>query len=220
MSAFGLRILIAISLIASLGCATSPGKKTAAGAGIGAAIGAGLGAVVGHRTGKRGEGALLGAAVGGIFGGLAGNSLDRQAKELEAIAETRRTDNGIITKLKGDILFASGKDALRNEAVNNIDQISAIIRKYPEDRLKIIGHTDSDGSDSLNAKLSLARADSVKAQLIRGGVPAEYITTFGMGESVPVASNTTADGKQLNRRVEIEITVDEATLQKNNKNKK
>ena len=214
---FNLKLLLVFSLITSFGCATSPGEKTAVGAGVGAAIGAGLGAVIGHRSGKKGEGALLGAAIGGVFCGLAGNSFDKQAKELAAISETRRTDNGIITKLKGDILFASGKDALKSQATDSIDQISAIIRKYPEDRLRVIGHTDTDGSEALNAALSLRRANAVKAQLIRGGVPSEYIMALGMGESQPVASNTSAEGKQLNRRVEIEITVDEATLQKNKK---
>lgn len=214
-----MKSFLAFTMIFSFGCATSPGEKTAIGAGVGAAVGAGLGAVIGHRTGKKGEGALIGAAVGGVFGGLAGNSLDKQAKELEKIAETRRTDEGIVTRLKGDILFASGKDTVRSEAKNNLNQIAEIIRKYPEDRLRIIGHTDSDGSDALNAELSQKRADAVKYQLILGGVPAEYITTVGMGESQPVASNKTADGKQLNRRVEIEITVDEAALNQKAKKK-
>lgn len=203
------KFLAVLILILSIGCATAPGEKTAIGAGVGAAVGAGLGAVIGHRTGKAGGGALIGAAVGGMFGGAVGNRLDKQAKELQAIAETRRTDKGIITKLKGDILFATGKDKLRPEAQENLNQISEILIKYPEDRLRVFGHTDTDGSKSLNAILSQKRANAVKAQLIKGGVPAMYIETIGVGESMPVASNATASGKQLNRRVEIEITVDE-----------
>ncbi len=212
MKIFNLITLALTSILLCSGCATSPGKKTATGAGVGAAIGAGLGAVIGHRTGKAGGGALIGAAVGGAFGGAVGNRLDKQAKELEAIAETRRTDNGIVTKLKGDILFATGKDNLKSEAQTNINQIAEILIKYPEDRLKVFGHTDTDGSKSLNAALSQKRANSVKAQLVKGGVPAMYIETIGMGESMPVASNATAKGKQLNRRVEIEITVDKDAI--------
>lgn len=208
------KLLVVSAICLNVGCATSPGKKTAAGAGIGAAVGAGLGAVIGHRTGNKGGGALIGAAVGGMFGGAIGNRLDKQAKELAEIAETRRTENGIITKLKGDILFASGKDVLRPEAINNLNQIAEIIRKYPEDRLKVIGHTDSDGSNELNAALSQRRAEAVRAQLVKGGVPQEYINTYGMGEAQPVASNATAEGKQLNRRVDIEITVDESAVNK------
>lgn len=220
MQSYLIKGSLVLSMIFSVSCATQPGKKTAIGAGVGAAVGAGLGAVIGHRTGKKGEGALLGAAVGGLFGGLAGNSLDKQAKELEAIAETRRTDEGIVTKLKGDILFATGKDALRPEAKGNIDQIAAIIRKYPEDRLTVVGHTDSDGSDAVNNALSQRRADAVKYQLILGGVPAEYIVTVGAGKTQPIADNKSAEGKQLNRRVEIEITVDEAALNAKSKKKK
>ena len=88
-----------------LGC-ESAGKKTAIGAGVGAAAGAAAGAIIGHQMGKRGKGAAIGAALGGGIGAAYGYELDKQAKELEKIAETKRTENGIITKLKGDILFS------------------------------------------------------------------------------------------------------------------
>ncbi len=206
--------LSAVGLSVTLGCATSAGTNTKKGAGIGALVGAGVGALIGSRSGKTGEGALMGAAVGGLFGTVAGNRMDKQAEELAAIAETRRTEQGIVTKLQGDILFASGKYELKQDAVMNINQIGEIIRKYPEDRLRVIGHTDSDGSNEINAKLSLQRADSVRQMLIRSGVPTQFIKTYGMGEAQPVASNTTFDGKQFNRRVEIEITVDESAVPK------
>lgn len=209
------RFLVVLSITFYISsCATSPGKKTKIGAGVGVLVGAGVGALIGSKSGKGGEGAAIGAAVGGLFGGAIGNRLDKQAKELAEIAETRRTDNGIITKLKGDILFASGNATLKVDAANNISKIAEIIRKYPEDRLRVVGHTDSTGSDSLNAKLSTQRADSVRKQLIQSGVPAEFVSTFGMGETQPIASNTTGDGRQQNRRVEIEITVDESALPK------
>lgn len=207
-------VLSFVFLVLNLGCATSAGKNTKKGAGIGALVGAGVGALIGSRTGKAGEGALMGAAVGGLFGTVAGNRLDKQAEELAAIAETRRTDNGIVTKLQGDILFASGKYELKQDAVMSISQIGEIIRKYPEDRLRVIGHTDTDGSNELNAKLSQQRAESVRQLLVRSGVPSEYIQTYGMGEAQPVASNSSAEGKQLNRRVEIEISVDENAIPK------
>lgn len=209
-----LSFLLVVSIGLNSGCATSAGANTKKGAGIGALVGAGVGALIGSKSGKTGEGALMGAAVGGLFGTVAGNRMDKQAEELAAIAETRRTDNGIVTKLQGDILFASGKYELKQDAVMSISQIGEIIRKYPEDRLRVVGHTDTDGSNELNAKLSQQRADSVKSLLIRSGVPSDYIQTVGMGESQPVASNKTADGKQLNRRVEIEITVDESAIPK------
>lgn len=206
--------LIVILLLGSFGCATQPGKKTAVGAGVGAVIGAGVGAIVGKKSGKSGEGALVGAALGGAFGGAIGNRLDKQAKELAEIAETRRTEEGIITKLKGDILFDTNKYMLKDKAVDSIDKIAAIIKKYPEDRLRVVGHTDSTGNPELNADLSRKRADSVKKRLAEGGVPADVITTYGMGETKPVASNGTVEGRRLNRRVEIEITVDEKSIPK------
>lgn len=204
------------TLLLLVSCETTPGKRTGVGAGVGAVVGAGVGAVVGHQSGKKKEGALVGAALGGLLGGGIGNYLDKQAKELAEIAETRRTEHGIITKLKGDILFDSSKSYLKSGAAGTIDQIAAIIVKYPEDRLKIVGHTDSTGSDELNARLSVQRAESVYKRLVQKGIPAEHIITEGMGEMRPVASNATSDGRALNRRVELEITVDPAALESKN----
>lgn len=204
--------LVSLFLMASC---QNAGKRTAVGAGVGAAVGAGVGAIIGHQSGKKGEGALIGAAVGGLLGGGIGNYLDKQAKELAEIAETRRTEQGIITKLKGDILFESGKSYLKANAADKIDQIAAIIAKYPEDRIKVVGHTDSTGSDELNARLSVQRAQAVYKRLVKKGIPGQYILTEGMGELRPVASNSTADGRALNRRVELEISVDEAAYQNN-----
>src|SRR5689334_10797084 len=95
--------IIALTITALAGC-TTPGKDTAIGAGAGAAAGAGLGAIIGNQSGHAGSGALIGAAAGAVLGGAVGNHMDKQAKELAQIAETRRTDQGIITKMKGDIL--------------------------------------------------------------------------------------------------------------------
>lgn len=206
--------LVLLSFLMLTGCQTAPGRNTGVGAGIGAAVGAGLGAVIGHQSGKKGEGALIGAAVGGLLGGGIGNYLDKQAKELAEIAETKRTERGIITKLKGDILFDSGKSYLKPAAAAKIDQIARIIAKYPEDRVKVVGHTDSQGSDELNAKLSMQRANAVYTRLAQGGVPSEFIRPEGLGEMRPVASNSNAGGRALNRRVELEISIDEEAYKK------
>lgn len=202
---------LASTLALSLAC-TSPGKKTAIGAGTGAAAGAAAGAIVGHQTGNRGKGALIGAALGGAGGGLIGNRLDQQAKELESIAETQRTDEGILTKLKSDFLFATGKSDLRPAAIGNLKKMAAILKKYPENVLTIKGYTDSTGSENVNLPLSENRADAVRAMLVSNGVPAKATTSAGMGENQPVASNETVKGRAQNRRVEVEITVDESKL--------
>lgn len=199
--------------VALTGC-SSPGKKTAIGAGAGAAAGAALGAIIGHQTGNRGTGALIGGALGASVGGLVGNRLDKQAKELEQIAETKRTEQGILTKLKSDILFDTGKSDLKPAAIQNITKMASILKKYPENVLMIRGYTDSTGSAAVNKALSEKRASAVKSQLVAHGVPADTVSVEGMGPASPVAPNTTAAGRSQNRRVEIEISVDESKVPK------
>ncbi len=202
--------LITVFLISFVisGC-TAPGKRTAIGTGVGAAAGAGVGAAIGSASGNAGKGALIGAAAGALFGGGVGNYLDKQAKELAQVAETRRTEEGILVNLKGDILFDSGKANLKPEAATRVKEIGAILAKYPEDRIVVVGHTDSSGGDDYNQRLSENRAKAVKIQLLSKGVPSENISTVGMGESQPVASNETKQGRAKNRRVELNISIPE-----------
>lgn len=212
MSRF-LNLLLSVLVLTSLGCETG-NKNTALGAGIGAAAGGVLGAVVGHQSGNRGQGAAIGAALGAGIGGTVGYRMDKQAKELAKIAETKRTEQGIITKLKSDILFDSGKADLKSGAVSNLGQMSAILKKYPENVLTIKGYTDSTGSAATNKALSEKRAEAVKAQLASGGVPANTISVLGMGPEQPIGDNKTPAGRSQNRRVEVEITVDESKVPK------
>lgn len=210
-----LSLLAAVSLTAgtiSLTGCTSPGKKTAAGAGIGAAAGGLIGAVIGHQSGNRGKGALIGAALGAGLGGVVGNRLDKQQKELEQIAETKRTEQGLVSKLKSDILFDSGKSALKPGANENLNKMAQIMKKYPENILTVKGYTDSTGSATRNKQLSEERASAVKNRLVAGGIPSGTISVIGMGPEDPIAANTTADGRAQNRRVEIEIAVDESKV--------
>lgn len=213
--------VLSLGLVAALGSATftttgcsSAGKNTAYGAGIGAAAGAAIGAVVGHQSGNRGAGALIGAAVGAGLGGVIGNRLDKQKKELEAIAETKRTEQGLVSKLKSDILFDSGKADLKAAAKENLTKMSTIMKKYPENVLTIKGYTDSTGTPTKNKSLSETRAQAVKGQLVAGGIPADTISIVGMGPDAPIADNKTAEGRAQNRRVEIEIAVDESKVPK------
>lgn len=207
-------IAVCIGLFTNgLGCA-SENKRTAMGAGIGAAAGAAVGAVIGHQSGNRGKGALIGAALGGGLGGVIGNRLDKQAKELEKIAETKRTEDGLVAKLRSDILFDTGKADLKPQAKENLNQMAAIMKKYPENVLTIKGYTDSTGSVATNEALSQKRADAVRAQLVSAGMPAKTITTVGMGPNNPIADNKTPDGRSQNRRVEVEVTVDESKVPK------
>lgn len=193
------------------GC-ESAGKKTAIGAGVGVAAGALLGSVVGKQSGDKKKGAITGALLGGALGAAIGNRLDKQAKELEKVAETKRTEQGIVTQLKSDILFESGKSDLKPKAVASISQLGEILKKYPENVITVKGHTDDQGSDDLNKTLSEKRAENVKNQLAKVGVPVATISIVGMGEAAPIADNKTTDGRSKNRRVEVEIAVDESKV--------
>ncbi len=187
---------------------TTPGKKTAVGAGVGAGAGAGIGALIGSKSGNAGKGALIGGVIGALAGGAIGNRLDKQAKELAAAgADAKLTDEGILVNMSGDILFDTGKATLKENAIAQLNQVGDILAKYPQDRIMVIGHTDSTGSATVNQLLSENRANAVKTQLMSRGVAAASISTVGMGPSQPIASNTTASGRASNRRVEMKITI-------------
>jgi outer membrane protein OmpA-like peptidoglycan-associated protein len=203
------KMIVGLLVVAAAiqGC-ESAGKKTAVGAGVGVAAGALLGSVVGQQSGDKKKGAIAGAVLGGALGAAIGNRLDKQAKELEKVAETKRTEQGIVTQLKSDILFESGKADLKPKAIESISQLGDILKKYPENVITVKGHTDDQGSDDTNKVLSEKRAENVKSQLAKVGVPVATISIVGLGESTPLADNKTADGRSKNRRVEVEIAVD------------
>jgi outer membrane protein OmpA-like peptidoglycan-associated protein len=124
--------------------------------------------------------------------------------ELEAM-KARPTDRGLVLTL-GDVLFETGKADLKAGAVAELDELAKFLAKYPDRSVVIEGHTDSVGSEDFNVGLSQRRAESVRSYLMRHGVDRSRVTTEGMGESVPVASNDTAGGRQQNRRVEIIVS--------------
>lgn len=169
-----------------------------------------MGAVAGALVaGDNTQGALLGGALGAAAGGAYGNKLDKQAAELEKIAETKRTDQGIVTKLKGDLTFDTGKSTLKGDGQQRIKEMADILKKYPENNITIVGHTDSTGSNQINQQLSQERASSVKNLLVQNGVPSASINAMGVGPTDPIADNSTATGREANRRVELAITMGE-----------
>src|SRR5690349_18238074 len=189
-----------LALIAA--CAT-PGERTAVGAAGGAGVGAGVGAIAGGW-----KGAAIGAAVGGVAGGAVGNYLDKQAEELKEVAETtRRTKDGIMVDLKSKLLFTTDSSVLKPEAVELVAKLGDILAKYPDDRIRIQGYTDSTGSAAHNEELSLRRARSVRDVLQGRGVKPQQMIVEGMGPENPVATNATATGRAQNRRVELHIDV-------------
>ncbi len=208
-----MQVVLVILVVLSLGLATGCGPRTKTGAGIGAAAGAAAGAVVGHQSGNRTTGAIIGAAAGALIGGTIGSRLDKQAEELAAIAETRRTEQGLIVTLASNkIQFDVNRSQVKPESRAILVDLANVLKNYPEDIILVAGHTDSDGPADYNLKLSEMRAQAVSDVLIANGVPGETIRIRGYGETQPVAPNDTAAEKALNRRVELTITIDESKV--------
>jgi OmpA-OmpF porin, OOP family len=107
--------------------------------------------------------------------------------------------------LAADVLFDFDKSVLKPEGKSKLDDLANKVKAINLEVVIAIGHTDSIGSDAYNQKLSVRRAESVKAYLVSKGVEPNRIYTEGKGEKQPVASNKTKEGRQKNRRVEIEV---------------
>jgi OOP family OmpA-OmpF porin len=122
-----------------------------------------------------------------------------------AALQAQQTERGLVLTL-GDVLFETGKAALRPGALQNLYPLVTFLQKYPEHRVVIEGHTDSVGSETYNLDLSQRRADAVQDFLLHNGVNPAQLTTRGYGKASPVASNATAEGRQQNRRVELIIS--------------
>jgi outer membrane protein OmpA-like peptidoglycan-associated protein len=129
----------------------------------------------------------------------------QQLQQELAALQARQTDRGLVLTL-GDVLFETGKADLRPGALRNLYPLVTFLQKYPERRVVIEGHTDSVGSEAYNLDLSQRRADAVRDFLLQNGVNAAQLTTHGYGKASPVASNSTAEGRQQNRRVELIIS--------------
>jgi outer membrane protein OmpA-like peptidoglycan-associated protein len=214
-----LAALVSLSLLTT-GCETlGSGDKTMKGAGIGAVAGAAVGAAWGAARGNWKEGAAIGAAAGAAIGGVTGAVMDKQAEDLrKAGIRTQRDEAGnLVINLSGETLkFDTGKSSLKPEGEALLTKLGGVLQKYPENRIVIEGHTDNVGSSADNRVLSQSRAESVKAYLMKQGVQSRCITqTVGYGDEKPIADNSTADGRALNRRVELSVTVDEAEAKAN-----
>lgn len=199
---------LAISVL-FYGCGAS---NTVKGGTIGAVGGGIVGGVVGHQLGNTTMGVVLGAVIGGTAGALIGNHMDKQAEEMQKEldnAKVERVGEGIALTFDSGILFGFDSSTLQPEARANIQKLSDILKKYPNSNILITGHTDSDGTEQYNQALSERRTKGVSDYLKLQGISASRLSTVGLGESEPVASNSTTDGKTLNRRVEIAIFANE-----------
>ena len=193
------------------GSLNKTGKGAIIGAGGGAVLGGVLGGIIGGGRGTA-AGAILGAAVGGGTGALIGKKMDKQAAELQrdmANAKVERVGEGIKITFDSGILFDTNSSTLRSASATDITSLSSTLKKYPDTNVLVEGHTDNTGTDAINNPLSENRAQSVASQLTAQGVASSRISTKGYGSADPVADNTTAEGRQANRRVEVAIFANE-----------
>jgi outer membrane protein OmpA-like peptidoglycan-associated protein len=204
-------------------------SNTAKGTAIGAGGGAALGAIVGAIAGNTAIGTAIGGAVGAGAGAIIGHKMDKAKKEAEAIqnaqVEEVKDANGLdavkVTFASG-ILFATGKDALSNEAKASLQQLAGVLKGNSDCDVAIQGYTDNQGwkgstaeqSAQKNQALSLDRATAVSSYLQALSVPATQIKSVeGFGESNPVASNATKEGQAQNRRVEVYMYASQKMIQ-------
>ena len=214
-------LLLSVSIIFS-GCKSlnNAAKGGILGGTAGAAIGAGIGALIGKDGKSAAVGAAIGGAVGTTAGVIIGKKMDKAAEEAAKIenakVETIEDINGLkAVKVTFDsgILFDFNSSALRQEAKDALTKFGKILVENPTMDLAVLGHTDNVGSLEANKKVSLARAQSVADYLVaQGATKSQMKTVEGRDYSMPVASNDTPEGRQLNRRVEVYMYASEAMI--------
>lgn len=138
---------------------------------------------------------------------LRNRQLEERVKELNA----KPTPRGWVVTF-GDVLFSTGQAQLKTGSARNIDKLAGVLQSYPQRNVLIEGFTDSTGSEATNMALSQRRSAAVREALIDKGISPSRISIRGYGESYPVADNTSASGRQLNRRVEIILSDDTGVI--------
>ncbi|RFC63916.1 MULTISPECIES: OmpA family protein [Mesorhizobium] len=196
------------------GCTTDPytGEQkisnTAGGAALGALAGAGIGLLAGGNDRRN---ALIGAGIGTLAGGAIGGYMDKQEAELRGylrgtgVSVTRNGDQ-IILNMPSNITFATDQDQVIPAFYETLNAVALVINKYNRTFVDINGHTDSTGSASYNQALSQRRASSVASYLTSRNVDGRRLAINGFGDTRPIASNATPEGRAENRRVEIYLS--------------
>jgi outer membrane protein OmpA-like peptidoglycan-associated protein len=185
-------------------------SKTTAGAGIGALAGIVTGMLTGPDSRAHRKNALIAAGVGALAGGAIGNYMDRQEAQLRSQLQGSgvsvvRNGNDITLKMPGNITFQTNSADLQPSFYQVLNSVALVLKKYDKTILEVAGHTDSTGSAEYNQGLSERRAQTVAQYLESQGVNSERVMTVGAGETHPIASNDTPEGRQANRRVELTL---------------
>ena len=217
---------MALCVLLSTGCSSwsNTGKGAAIGGGGGAALGAGLGALIGG--GKRAAiGTAIVAAVGAGAGVLIGKKMDKQQAELEAElakqAEIKQVtdENGlqaIQVTFNGGILFPTNGTTLSANARTDLSKFAASLINNPGTNVQIYGYTDDTGTLAVNERVATGRANAVRNYLLNSGVQANRLSAEGLPMQDYIASNSTAEGRAQNRRVEIFITASKEMIDQAN----
>ena len=180
------------------------------GAAIGAATGVAIGLISGSNSSERKKRALILGGAGALTGGGVGYYMDQQEMKLRqqlegtGVSVTRMGDN-ITLNMPGNITFAVDSADISADFYAVLDSVALVLKEFNKTLVEVAGHTDSTGTEQYNQQLSERRADSVAAYLASRKVTGERLMVLGAGEAYPIASNETAAGRQLNRRVEITI---------------
>lgn len=212
------RTLIATSIFALLaGCASnnpyenqqSSSNKTAIYGGLGALGGAAIGAATSSKKDRK-KGALIGAAVAGAAGAGYGYYVDKQEAELRRSMQgtgidVQRDGDNLTLVMPGNVTFATDSASISGNFYGTLNNLAQSFKQYDQNTIEIIGHTDSTGAYQHNMTLSQRRAQSVADYLRNQGVNGMRMSVNGVGPNQPVANNGTAQGRQQNRRVEINL---------------
>lgn len=184
--------------------------KATKGALIGAGVGILAGVISGDNSRERRKRALIGAGIGGIAGGGVGYYMDvQEAKLRKELADTgivfERQGNNIVMAMPGNVTFDVNKANIKGQFYPVLDRLAEILNERNQTLIEVAGHTDSSGSDAINIPLSRDRANSVANYLASQGVTNARLAELALGSGHPIADNSTASGRQSNRRVEITL---------------
>ncbi len=185
-------------------------NKTSKGAAIGAGVGVAIGLLTGDSSAERKKRALILGSAGGLAGGAVGNYMDRQEAKLRAQLQgtgvsVTRNGNNIILNMPGNVTFQTNSADINAAFYPVLNSVGIVLKEFDKTIVDVAGHADSTGPDDKNMELSQRRAGSVSSYLAAQGINAQRLVTTGYGETRPIASNDTVEGRQQNRRVEITL---------------
>ena len=188
---------------------TDSQRRTAQGTAAGAGIGAAAGAIIGAIAGDPALGAGIGAGVGTLGGYVWSSHMEKQRQQMEQVTEgtgievSQTPGNELKMNVPGDFSFDTGRADIKPEMRPVLNSLVAGMMSNPAAQARIIGHTDSTGTDAINNPLSVNRAASTRNYLVSQGITAKRIHIDGRGSYEPIAPNDTVAGRAQNRRVEI-----------------